>query len=512
MSTLAFTNLSNSNSIRLSVSGAPTGKYYRLWVVDKENNTTIIDGGDLGYQQISSSDFDLVDIFPFVTQTGKIRVNFSVYNSADSNTYNSTYSVAKDFNIYWAELKFDANGGTGGPDSLKQYTLGNYIQFYIPDEEPTKANHAFAGWKKTDGSYAGSTITITNISASYNYCPSYTLTADWTPAYAITIKFNNNGGTGGPGEITEYVKTSTSTYSFKFSNYEEPTRSGYKFLGWKYGNTIYWDNSFTALPGTHTVTAEWQKIYKLILKFSVDGTVQTTATFETTSPTLSNNVYYYPEKINFLEINGYQIPTKTNYKFVSWKYGSSYYDGEGRNIASNNFPDWPCNTFTLTAIWEEAYTVTFNFYDRNNFLQSISVAKSAPDETSGNKNYLKNINFTDEDLMPGYSIPTRTGYLFTYWQLHNRTEQYNSIGQRINDSSTTNYYFPMWECGTSYRLDANWREKPNTNITLCDNQNTKHFIYVTGTIQTAAKTSSQYPYWATILQATMWNGSTWVPY
>ena len=138
MSTLAFTNLSSSNSIRLSVSEAPIGKYYRLWVVDKENNTTIIDGGDLGYQQINSSNFNLVDIFPFVTQTGKIKVNFSVYNSADSNTYNSTQSVAEDFNIYWTELKFDANGGTGGPDSLKQYTLGNSIQFYIPNEKLRK--------------------------------------------------------------------------------------------------------------------------------------------------------------------------------------------------------------------------------------------------------------------------------------------------------------------------------------------------------------------------------------
>ena len=44
-------------------------------------------------------------------------------------------------------LAFNANGGTYAGNSLVEYTWGDYVDFVLPDDVPTKAGTEFIGWK-----------------------------------------------------------------------------------------------------------------------------------------------------------------------------------------------------------------------------------------------------------------------------------------------------------------------------------------------------------------------------
>ena len=47
------------------------------------------------------------------------------------------------------ELKYDANGGTGAPDSQTRTASAptvNKVTFTVPNQTPTKADYTFKGW------------------------------------------------------------------------------------------------------------------------------------------------------------------------------------------------------------------------------------------------------------------------------------------------------------------------------------------------------------------------------
>lgn len=132
-----------------------------------------------------------------------------------------------------------------------------------------------------------------------------------------SISYNANGGTGAPSKQWYQYKTGTSTY---ISN-TQPTRSGYKFLGWSINK-----NATTASykPGQgwagtnqsdYVLYAVWQKEVYTITFDALDGTI-----YPDGESSVSKQ-YSYEEQLGELP-----IAQRPNYKFIGWNNKA---DGSG---------------------------------------------------------------------------------------------------------------------------------------------------------------------------------------
>lgn len=119
---------------------------------------TLTDGADIGIWAGQS-------IFSTASET-----DYSEYFSSDEGGYHVAYNQEKKLELVPGAatptytLIFDANGGTGAPDKLKN-TGGN--SFTVPATKPTKTGYDFAGWALTntaaEAAYQpGATIAITS--------------------------------------------------------------------------------------------------------------------------------------------------------------------------------------------------------------------------------------------------------------------------------------------------------------------------------------------------------------
>lgn len=99
----------------------------------------------------------------------------------------------------------------------------------------------FAGWLLNGKSYNFNTPVTKDI----------TLVASWNVSpKKYTVTFNSNGGSSVPSQTVEENKT-----AFKPAN---PTRSGYKFLGWTYNGQDF--NFSTKITGNITLVAKWEEV------------------------------------------------------------------------------------------------------------------------------------------------------------------------------------------------------------------------------------------------------------
>ena len=185
----------------------------------------------------ASSDIELKDPW-FGTLSGcRYDQNEGEFTfTSTSPTINVAYTkiVVPTYNYY---LRYHANGGTGGPND--QSTIGTTVtsvKFKVPSTEPTRTNYTFLGWSfdSTDTSadyVSGDIVTLSSEK------PDRTLYAVWkyTPKYNYYLRYNANGGTGGPNDQSNLGTTDTSV-TFKVPS-TKPTRTNYTFLGWSFDST-----------------------------------------------------------------------------------------------------------------------------------------------------------------------------------------------------------------------------------------------------------------------------------
>jgi len=148
-------------------------------------------------------------------------------------------------------VTFDGNGHTNGnPPSRKETYTGNSITLPLNGGMEKNGYH-FDGWNTNhDG-------TGTNYTAN----SSYIVTNNNVTLYAIwmietyTIRYNLNDGIVSPDNPTSYT---VETATFKLNN---PTRIGYRFVGWTGSNGTTADTNVTITKGSTTgnksYTANW---------------------------------------------------------------------------------------------------------------------------------------------------------------------------------------------------------------------------------------------------------------
>ena len=160
----------------------------------------------------------------------------------------------KTFTAKWKPEKYPINyvlnGGFNNKENPDSYTILDAVDI----KEPTRLFHKFVGWKENPHIIKGST-------------GERTFTAIWDKE-VYPIKYVLNDGTNNPNNPTQYA-------SEDGAKIYEPTRQGYRFLGWEEGNEVK-----AGSTGEKTFTARWEKI-----------TSPTPTPTATPTPTPSNKQY-----------------------------------------------------------------------------------------------------------------------------------------------------------------------------------------------------------------------------
>lgn len=139
-------------------------------------------------------------------------------NAAWSNS--STYSIPWQYNYYRQyTITFNKNDGTNTIWSTNYIYADSMSATMAP--APSRTNYTFQGWSTsssaTSGYSAGSSVSVSGSTTFY---------AIWK-RNTITVTYNANGGSGGPG--SQMVNTNSS-FNINGSNY--PIRNNYIFKGW----------------------------------------------------------------------------------------------------------------------------------------------------------------------------------------------------------------------------------------------------------------------------------------
>ena len=141
------------------------------------------------------------------------------------------YDGNQELVAYWKKeikLQYDGNGGTGTPSNnvATIFNGATTYTFTLSSTKPTRVGYDFLGWSTS------------NTATTATYQPGATLTLEYsTVLYAVwklktyTITFNANGGVNPPSsQIKQYGVNLTLPM-------EQPTRSGYRFVGWDLHST-----------------------------------------------------------------------------------------------------------------------------------------------------------------------------------------------------------------------------------------------------------------------------------
>ena len=168
---------------------------------------------------------------------------------------NMVWNYADDLKLYahWSaktyEVVYKPNGGTGSMNS----DTATFGQEYITKENAFSNNgYYFAGWNESPSGNGTSWTSWIGRPWVWSYDRGVTLYAQWSPnTYYVT--YDANGGSNAPNK-----------QAFKFNSGDKisssiPTRAGYDFVDWTYGNNHF--NPGDKIPsgwGSFTLTANWK--------------------------------------------------------------------------------------------------------------------------------------------------------------------------------------------------------------------------------------------------------------
>lgn len=352
-------------------------------------------------------------------------------------------------------VTFNLNGGTMDATQL-QVTYDAYVS--LPT--PKKSGSTFSGWycegKKID-------------SGEWNLTKDCTLDAQWD-LITYTISYNLNGGTNASGNPSSYT-------AYDEFSLQEPTKTGYTFLGWS-GNNVSETTKKVTIPkgsiGNRSYTAVWQANSYTINYDADGGTINETVQ----NVTFDESVTLYSAK-------------KTGYTFAGWYYGDTKLSSGIWKITNNVSvkAKWVANSNTKYMVYhylenandsEYTLTKTQTLYGTTATSVSPSVESYAyftipakqtitisGDGTSFVKYYYKREKFT-LTLYPnnGAAIQSKT---FKYGQsIADKTSWYNktdfSFGGWFTDENLTTEYSNTTMGPSSVILYAYWNGETKPSL------------------------------------------------
>ena len=198
----------------------------------------------------------------------------------------------------------------------------NYGTSVAVQAAPTKTGYTFSGWTVEGAEHVDGKFTMPDNDV--------TITGSFT-ANTYTVKFAANDGEGSMGDQSFIYDAEQSLAANGF------TRTGWRFTGWKMGNTAYTDgqtvNNLTAeANGVVTMEAQWEHIL-YTLKF-VDK---------------SGKVHHTEQKYYGDAITPPEAPEKEGYRFDGWDQAIP--------------ATMPAGDLTITAKWTSYLTLLIDMGD-----------------------------------------------------------------------------------------------------------------------------------------------------
>lgn len=298
----------------------------------------------------------------------------------------------------WKKQSYTVNYNVLDPETMKTTVVDTDTVEYKGDIAATPANYTVPEGYTMSDAYTDAAFT-TKFDASTMKMPA----ADYNLYYKLsavtyTISFNEDGA-------IEDVADITAAYGEKVAAPAEPTKTGYKFLGWfEDGATTAYVFDTMPLGGT-SLTAKWEAI-EYTITFDEDGGSTVTDIKETAGTAIS-------------------APTtaKTGYKFIGW------YELDA--TTAYVFDKMPAENVQLKAKWEAiTYTATFNTGSDAKFPDGTT-------STTTEAGYGENVAAPTDD-------PVKEGNTFTGWE----DAEGKPMGTMPEGGAT---YTPTWE-PNSYTL------------------------------------------------------------
>ena len=319
---------------------------------------------------------------PYIIPT---RADYLFYGWATTSGGDAVYwspgtlTLSKNMTLYavWKQhtITFNANGGTGGPSSLKYGTGGTTL----PTTAPTRSNYTFAGWG----------LSADAIEAAFQpgdvypyYNGNRTLYAIWKTGTTYKLSFNADAGSE---TVTNMPAAQIGTRVIIPSN--KPEREGYTFMGWyqliPLSGSYYQPGDDFLLTSNTTLYASWaenNKSYRLTFDANGEGVTGLPSVISNT-----NGIWTIPTA----------TPTRSGYTFIGWSITTvgCPHIFPGDTVKADVFGE----SRTLYAYWEkneDVHTITYN----------ANGGTGAP----AAQKYGEWIQITKKE-------PTRSGYVFVGW-------------------------------------------------------------------------------------------------
>ena len=322
------------------------------------------------------------------------------------------------------KVTFDLNYDTGTGSNV--YTTQDVIygEAAVKPDDPARDGWIFGGWYTESGCenlYDFSTPVTDNI----------TLYAKWA-RNTYTVTFNNGYGddyAAGTPWAPQYVEYQ----GYLTAPTENPTRDGYKFLGWSTepDGTAYWNFTQNQVLGSFTLYAVWEQNDYTLYYHNVEN-ANNAALFYNVTP------IHYGDVINEPEEN----PERDSFIFQGWYTDAGCTEPAQFPITVGE------GDVHLYAKWADAVTVYFVYNDGSGLIDSVKIVKGT--------------------AVPEPEIPTYAGHYFTGWyagvenygeESENWTNAYEwDFDTQVND---TIFLYAGWESAT---IQGNFFNKTPTGV------------------------------------------------
>lgn len=297
------------------------------------------------------------------------------------------------------------------------------------------------------GKYATKTITVKN------------------PSYTSYLYYDANGGTGAPSTDSD-THTTTSSVTFTVS-YDEPTRSGYTFLGWSTSSSatsatyVGGDSISVSYNGSKTLYAVWEEekqYYYARLYYNANGGSGAPST-------QSDSIYAASASGSKTFTISNTKPTRSGYTFLGWSENSgattaSYQPGGTISVSYGS-------NKTLYAVWEEiTYTSTLIF--------NANGGSGAPSTMTDTHTSTSAHTFTIPTTKP-----TRSGFVFLGWAESSSatTASYQPGGTVSVGYNSSKTLYAVWQTAKlditsepatkSLKVGQSWSYTPVTGVSGC---------------------------------------------
>ena len=321
-----------------------------------------------------------------------------------SITQNTTYYAIFKEKEY--TIKFDLNGGNG---TASDQTL-KYTETIDLPTDIKKPNYTFVGFTYNNNLYKDS-VKVADL-VTNNDIKEITLKASYEEE-VYTITFDSKGGSA--------VTSLNVKFNHKVNEPQDPTRTGYTFLGWDTDPTdpdltkVYDFN--TAVTGDVTLYAKWVA-KNVTVKFDLNYENQ-----EATATTQTYHSYY----------NLGTAPTREGYVFLGWFTANT----AGEEVLANTYVTNE-NEHTLYAHWEEdSYKVIFDSNGGTEIEQNeLAYGQVIPEPTEPKREgydflgwFTDAINGTQITFNNNLTVGSEDVTYYAHWEAYPYTVKYDGLAE-----------------------------------------------------------------------------------